>query len=313
MVVKTIKKVFIIGDLNLNSVSWPVGDNPNVINRIDRLFIDSFYELGLTQCISAPTHSKGKTLDVLLTNCAPLVCDATVLTDESICKSDHFPISFKVQCNIKNKKFPKRKIYNFKRANWDQLNLDLRGIPWNAVIDRIEPENAWLNFKSILFNLVNKHIPKITIKCDFDSPWFDSECYEAYRNKERAHKHFKRASNLDNELNKNSARRVFRNTCDKKMRDNLYNSDDPALITKKFWSHVKFNSKSRRLPECMYLNGRYRSLPVDKAELFNNYFFDQFSDASQYDVEVDWSNDNLLDIDFCHSNVRKLFTRYQLK
>ncbi len=210
------KKVFIVGDLNLNSVSWPVGENPNVINRVDRLFIDSFYELGLTQCINAPTHSKGKTLDVLLTNCAPLICDTTVLTDELICKSDHFPITFKVQCNIKNKKFPKRKIYNFKRANWDQLNRDLRGIPWNDVIDRTEPEIAWLNFKSIIFNFVNKHIPKITIKCDFDSPWFDSECYEAYRNKERAHKHFKRASNLDNELKKNAAKRVFRNTCDQK-------------------------------------------------------------------------------------------------
>ncbi len=90
------------------------------------------------------------------------------------------------------------------------------------------------------------------------------------------------------------------------MRNNLYNSNDPALITKKFWSHVKSNSKSHRLPECMYLNGRYRSLPVDKAELFNSYFFDQFSDASQYDIEVDWSNDNKFDIDFCHTKIRKL-------
>ena len=39
-----------------------------------------------------------------------------------------------------------------------------------------------------------------------------------------------------------------------KMRENLYNEDDPDLITKKFWSHIKSNSKSCRLPETMHLN-----------------------------------------------------------
>ena len=56
------------------------------------------------------------------------------------------------------------------------------------------------------------------------------------------------------------------------MRDNLYNSDDPALITKKFWAHVKSKSKNHRLPECMSLNGISRNSPSDKANLFNSYF-----------------------------------------
>ena len=37
---------------------------------------------------------------------------------------------------------------------------------------------------------------------------------------------------------------------------------------------------------------------IDKANLFNDYFFDQFSDASNYDISVDWSNGSLFDIDF---------------
>ncbi len=89
------------------------------------------------------------------------------------------------------------------------------------------------------------------------------------------------------------------------MRDNLYNNDDPTLITKNFWSHVKSHSKSNRLPECMYLNDRYRSEPIDKAELFNNFFFNQFSEASAYYVDFDWSKDDSFDIDFCHRRIRK--------
>ena len=63
------KKVYIIGDFNLSTVSWPVNYENDVIgNRMDKLFVESFDELGLHQCINVPTHDKGKTLDLLLTN-----------------------------------------------------------------------------------------------------------------------------------------------------------------------------------------------------------------------------------------------------
>ncbi len=88
---------------------------------------------------------------------------------------------------------------------------------------------------------------------------------------ERAHMKFKSDGSITNELKRDHTRQIFKNTCSTKMRDNLYNSDDPALITKKFWSHVKSHSKSNRIPECMYLNSRYRSQPTEKAELFANW------------------------------------------
>ena len=57
-----------------------------------------------------------------------------------------------------------------------------------------------------------------------------------------------------------------------KMRENLYNEDDPDLITKKFWSHINSNSKSCRLPETMHLKSNFRNKPSEKAELINDYF-----------------------------------------
>ena len=58
----------------------------------------------------------------------------------------------------------------------------------------------------------------------------------------------------------------------------------------------------------MYLNGRYRNQPLDKAELFNGVFFDQFSDASDYDINIDWSNDSSFEIDFHHRKIRQLLS-----
>ena len=90
------------------------------------------------------------------------------------------------------------------------------------------------------------------------------------------------------------------------MRENLYNDDDPALITKKFWSHVKSSSKGHRLPECMHFKERYRNTASEKAELFNTFFYEQFSSPSQYDIDIDWAEDDRFDIDFNLERIVKL-------
>ena len=56
----------------------------------------------------------------------------------------------------------------------------------------------------------------------------------------------------------------------------------------------------------MHYNGRYRNNPNDQATLFNNFFVDQFSDPSLYDVDIDFHNDEVNDIDFSLQKIRKL-------
>ena len=56
----------------------------------------------------------------------------------------------------------------------------------------------------------------------------------------------------------------------------------------------------------MNLNGCFRNDSLDKAERFNKYFSDQFSSPSNYDIDINWSNDQDFDIDFSHQKIRKL-------
>ena len=300
------KKIFIVGDFNLNGIHWPIEDDYVIRDPTELSFVDSFKELGLTQCITMPTHIKGKTLDLVLTNYAPLIDNLSVSGTDSICKSDHFPITFDVKVNVKINKPMKRTVYNFKKASWDALNHDLCHTQWDAMLGTVEPEVAWRRFKSTLFLNVDKYIPKISIKCEVQPPWFDSEVHEAYRSKVRAHKQFRTTKSKKDELNFLSARGKFKNLSNQKMRDNLYCTDDPALITKKFWSHVKFNSESRRLPEAMYFKDCHRNNPSDIANLYNNFFFEQFSERSTYNTSPDWTSD--IEIDFCHRKIRRLLS-----
>ena len=52
------KKIFVMGDFNLNSISWPIHDNSDIHNPIDKRFVDTFNELCFSQCITSPTHIK---------------------------------------------------------------------------------------------------------------------------------------------------------------------------------------------------------------------------------------------------------------
>ena len=314
--IRSPRKIFIIGDFNLSSVSWPLSEVLGNSNSTEKLFTDSFDELGLDQCILGSTHNKGRTLDLLLTNSKKFITDNTVFPDKYLCKSDHYLITFEVKSNVKHKNVTKRKILNFKKANWEALNNNLSNIHWDTILDCMEPEIAWLALKHTLFSHIDKYIPSISVKSDFTSPWFDSECFEAYREKERAHKKFKENSRIEDntqniiqsDLKFKHKRQLFKNICNSKMRDNLYNEDDPVLITKKFWSHVKSNSKSSRLPETMHLDNRFRNKSSEKAELFNSYFYEQFSGPSNYNTHISWSNDQTFDIDFNRNRVRKLLS-----
>ena len=82
------------------------------------------------------------------------------------------------------------------------------------------------------------------------------------------------------------------------MNDNLLMSNDTNIITKKFFSYLKTNSKSHRIPENINYNGVIRNEPKDQAELFNAYFYDKFSEKSKNDIDINWNQRDKFDIFF---------------
>ena len=77
-----------------------------------------------------------------------------------------------------------------------------------------------------------------------------------------------------------------------KMRLNVEDESDTSLISKKFWKYVKSKTNSTRIPETVWYINKCRSKPIDQANLFNEFFFDQFSLETKYDIEIDMeSND----------------------
>ena len=175
---KNLKKIFMIGDFNLPGIQWESESqlNDKVTDPIKTSCINSFVENGLEQCVNQPTHRAGNVLDLLLTTSSSSINNLKI-NDTPLCKSDHFSINFQVELKFKRKKSIKRKCFNFKKANWENLNNELAKVNWYNLLDSMDPNDSWNTFINLLHYYLNKNIPTITTKGEFNPPWFDAECH----------------------------------------------------------------------------------------------------------------------------------------
>ena len=95
------------------------------------------------------------------------------------------------------------------------------------------------------------------------------------------------------------------------MRANLDDQNRNDL-TKIFWSFVKSTSKSTRIPELVYLKDKTSSDHKTKADMFNEFFYNQFSEASEYDVNISFDTDSTFDIDFNVARVHDIISKLEV-
>ncbi len=248
----------LVGDFNLPGINW---DQENSSNTIEQLFVTTFSDLSLQQLVKEPTHYRGNVLDLVLSDKPEHISDLNIDSEHSLCGSDHYAITFNLEINAKKKKPAKRKIFNFKKANWVNINHTFRSIDWDSFFRNCSAETAWAKFKNKFFEVCNSNIPKITISNEFQPPWFDSEVFHLCRKKERLHKDWKGTGSSEKYIQFSRARADYKNLVDSKMEENFVDSENINLINKTFWSHVKSKSNSHRIPEAVSYGDRVRSDP----------------------------------------------------
>ena len=144
---------------------------------MEKLFIDLFDELGMQQMIEVPTHEQGNALDLCFVSNSSFIRNINVLTKNEICSSDHFGITFELTSRAKIKS-SKRIVFDFKRANWNDLSKDLNSVPWDQHILSCDPSEEWYFFRNKIHSLIKIH----------RLPWFDSETLNLCKKKARLHK-----------------------------------------------------------------------------------------------------------------------------
>ena len=285
-------RIVLVGDLNLGTIKdW---DNPTSTCPLESRYLELFQDLGFTSMVNESTHRDGNILDLVLTNQPGIVKNLNIEPDK-ICNSDHFSVTFKIAKRIKNKKPMRNKIFNYKRADWVGMNDEIRNTDWSHILDNHSTIVAWNAFKSKLDIIMRKYIPMISVKFKKQPHWFDSDIYELCKAKDNLRKRYKR-TNLDSDHQAYcELRSKIKQTIAAKKQSFFTDDpcDDTSVINKKIWSYVKSNTKCARIPDSVHYNGRYRSNTLDKCDLFNKFFCDQFSEKSRYDIGIDYETSNM--------------------
>ena len=302
---RDISNLIVVGDFNFPDVDWESYYSPH---SIDQAFLEMYSNLGLAQLVDKPTHIAGNTLDLLLTDNPGIIANIKVNKDWHLCKSNHFPITLNVKLRAEKKNIIKRDIYNFKKANWAQINNELSHINWQGIFNYHENiEFNWIKFKTALFDVLDRNIPKIKISNSHQPPWFDSETFNLCREKEWFRQRSKNSSSPEHHAKFVECRRAFKRLTEQKMRDNILTDDNSSdLITKKFWAHLKSKTKSSRIPETVHLGEMYRSEHKEQAELFNDHFYNQFTRPSHYKTLINFNTNDSFEIDFNHCRVKEI-------
>ena len=302
---RKIKHHIVVGDFNLDTVDW---NGTISSNGLHKKFVDTFLDLGLSQLINQPTHELGNTLDLLLTDYPAIISDVKVCELNECVKSDHAALCFSIRTKVPKLVPKKRTIFNYSKADWDSLNFDLRHINWNSLLDSQDPDTAWVRFKQIFLRLKDKHIPTISTKNKSSPPWFDSDIHKLCIKKEKFCTLFKQTGNPEHEKKYKAYRKSVKSEIKSKMRANFTEESNPNTISKKFWAFVKSSSNSSRIPDSISCKGSFRNNSVDKANMFNNFFHEQFSDKSHYNIDCNFSNDPFHNFKIYHKDVRKMLS-----
>ena len=169
----------LIGDFNLPTIDWKEG---TAAGPMARSFLGACQDANLEQLVSFPTHVRGNTLDLLLTNMAGSILD--VSDQGRLGNSDHTMILVTVQATLKNIKTVER-VPNWSKADWTQLRREARQKNWTRAARDLSATEAWDMVKSDLMNLVNTLVPSKPRRNPNRPPWMTQHILREIRKRKR--------------------------------------------------------------------------------------------------------------------------------
>ena len=183
---------------------------------------------------------------------------------------------------------PARYVFNFKRANFDNVRSALSASNFSEVYVAPDVDSAWTKFKGIFMNVINKYIPTVKIK-DCSAPaWIDAEVRHLRNKKETAWRRAKREDSPESWASFRKLRNRLKNMIHDKHTDYINSfgttiEDNP----KRFWSFFRSKTQTRSLPQVVKNQSTSASDAREKAQLFNSYFYSVFTHPADNPVLPD--------------------------
>lgn len=167
-----------------------------------------------------------------------------------------------------------RQVYNFRKADLNDLQKTLEYIPWNILYSTNDCKEVTSLFYDLVEAAIADVVPVVSLRRP-SPPWFDGEVRKALKAKERAFRRKKRNPSLENKELFRVARSAFKHIARAKYTGYLASlAADVGDNPKRFWTFVKNHSNHHSLPSVLHneATGTDASDPSQKAGLLMEYF-----------------------------------------
>lgn len=214
---------YLLGDYNLPNIDWVTctastsqtaltckGNSP-ICTHLGQLM--SF--LGAHQFNNA-RNVNGKILDLIISNDD---CTTYSPTDYLLQLDNHHPpfcvfVSVSLPNNSMVRKTVKK--FNYFKANYDNINQDLKEINWDHTFLNCQTPDEYLDtFYNIIFGIIRKHVPLVSSRSLKFPVWFSKSLLHIYRNKTKAWVRWKMYKNISDYEQFSLFRNRFQSECKK--------------------------------------------------------------------------------------------------
>jgi len=161
----------LLGDFNFTNIEWNTLSGQS---HISQKFCALIFDIGLDQLINLPTHIKGNTMDLLLTNMEDSIDSIRVHSNPLILPSDHYSITF----NLSLCKSPVNQAvyysYNYFKGNFQGLYDYLSHLNLSNCFLLENIELIWEILELAISNAMRLFIPLTKIHYNHQPSWFNA-------------------------------------------------------------------------------------------------------------------------------------------
>ena len=311
------------GDFNLGDIDWedecpvPKAVNATQCSQLLSVVKDAFLE----QMVSSPTRIieySSNLLDLFLTNNRTLVNKCEVIPGIG----DHEAVYVESSMRPMKVKTPPRKVFQYKKADYDQMREDLRDYQTDFTEQTKDSSanDTWTKFEEKLKELTNKHIPsKMLSGNKIKKPWMDRTVKAQLRKVKKLFAKQKQTGKARHRRQylktKSQAQKEERQAYWKYVENiiELGDSDQEQQPSKqkRFFSFIKSLKRDSSGIAPLRDQGKLHSDPADKANILNNQYQSQFTEEDKTNIPQPEGEPSptMPDINVTTEGIRKLLQK----
>ena len=274
------------GDFNCPGITWAQDQQQlTAQTAVERKLLDIYEQYDLTQHVHATTRpASGNILDIMFSSKPNLITNTEVHTGIS----DHNAVLATVDTRPKLHYSPTRKIFQFRKADFDSMNLE--ALEFNSTFMMDNPslrsvEENWKIFKDHLNYLINKFVPSKLSKNKRHLPWVSRDIKRLMRKRERLYKIAREDPRKQHWASYNKLRNRVKKTVEEAHKDyvNGLGNSLKSGESKKFYSYIKLKRTENIGIPVLQKDGAYKITDSDKAEALNLQFKSAFVEENPHD------------------------------